>query len=200
MHRRKARPVAGPALETHVLLVRAAEKLNAAELSRILERLHEQEFPGVDRGLHHHVVLAGTPFRLDDSFELVDRRAHRHGTGAVLSRVQRCNRHRRMVENGGHDMDCIDRAVCEHQLVVGVASGDGELVRNLRELLFVALADRYHLAVGMVLVDRDELLSESEPHNSYSHPFHAVSSGPAPCRRLPTPVLRFCRARLNDPL
>ena len=63
VHRRQPFPIAGPA--GHLLLMRATQKLQAAQLAALVKRLDEQELAAVDDGLHHHVVLAARLAALD---------------------------------------------------------------------------------------------------------------------------------------
>src|SRR5581483_2811048 len=57
VHRRQAGPVVGPAV--HVLLMAAAQELNAAQFALVVQVLGEKVLAGIDDGLHHHVDLAG---------------------------------------------------------------------------------------------------------------------------------------------
>lgn len=47
-------------------------------------------------------------------------------------------------------------------LVIGVAALDAEVIADRVEFFLVALADRVDLGIGVALIDRDELGSETE--------------------------------------
>jgi hypothetical protein len=80
--------------------VAAAQKLNPAQLARIVELFHEQVLAAVDDGLHHHVDLAALPLKFDNLPALVDRRRRRHRAGDVLARLQCGDGLRRMIRDG----------------------------------------------------------------------------------------------------
>src|SRR3954447_16184105 len=63
----------------------------------------------------------------------------------------------------------IDVWVSQHILISGVALGDTELVADLVELLLGALADRVHVRLGMLLVDRNKLRSKTQPDDGDVH-------------------------------
>src|SRR5580704_4432833 len=63
-HRRQAGPIARPTF--HILLVRAAEKLDPTQFSFVVHLLDEKIFAAVNDGLHHHVDLADLALKLDD--------------------------------------------------------------------------------------------------------------------------------------
>ena len=114
VHRRKAFPVAGPAV--HVLLVAAAQELDPAELALVVQLLDEQVLAAVDDGLHHHVDLAALSLRLDDLTALVDRGGHRHRAGHVLAGSERGDRLRGVIGDRRVDVDGVDVRVGEQLL------------------------------------------------------------------------------------
>ena len=61
-------------------------------------------------------------------------------------------------------------------LVVGEPLLDTILIGNLVQVLLVALADCYDLGVGMALVNRNELGSETESDDRYFWFFNAHNS------------------------
>ena len=109
-HGGQAGPVVGPAV--HVLLVAAAQELEPAELTLVVQLLDEQVFAAVDDGLHHHVDLAALALGRDDLAALVDRGSHGHGAGHVLAGLQ---------GRDGHPGVVGDRRVDVNRVDVGVA-------------------------------------------------------------------------------
>ena len=166
VHRRKAFPVPRPAL--HVLLVAAAQELDAPELALVVELLRKQVLAAVDDGLHHHVDLAALALRFDDLPAFVDRRGRRHRAGDVLPRLEGSNRLRRVVGNRRVDVHRIDVGVREQLLEARIPRLDAELVAAGVELLPIAPADPVHLRVRVLLIDGDELGAETETDDGYS--------------------------------
>ncbi len=164
VHGRQAGPVIGPAV--HVLLMAAAQELDASQFALVVEFLHKQVFPAVNDGLHHHVDLAGGPLRLDQLFALLDGGGHGHGAGDVFAGLERRQALGGVVGDGRVDVHGVDRGVLEHVFVAGVASLDAETVAALVQLGLVAAANGGQLGVGVCLVDGDELGAETEPDDA----------------------------------
>ena len=168
-HGREARPVVGPAV--HVLLMAAPQELEPAQLALVVQLLDEQVFAAVHDGLHHHVDLAALPLGLDDLPALVDARAHRHGAGDVLARLEGRDRHPGVIRDRRIDVDGVDLGVLEHLLVVGVTGGDLVAIAAFIQALLVAAADAVHLRAGIVLIDGDELGAEAQSDDCHTDRF-----------------------------
>src|SRR5436190_11871631 len=141
------------------------QELNAAELARVVELLHEQILAAVDDGLHHHVDLAALPLHLDNLPALINGRCGRNGAGDMLAGPQCRDRLWSVVCNWRVDMNGVDVRVCQERLVIRVAGLHPEPVAAVVELLPIAPADRVHFGGWMPLVNRDELRTEAEAHN-----------------------------------
>ena len=146
VHRRQAGPVVGPAV--HVLLVAAAQELDAAQLALVVQLLDEQVFAAVDDGFHHHVDLAARPLGLDELLALLDGGGHRHGAGDVLAGLEGGEALGGVVGDRRVDVDGVDVGVVEQLVVVGVADLDAEAVAALVQPLVRRRQMAYISALG----------------------------------------------------
>jgi hypothetical protein len=164
-HRRQARPVVRPAV--HILLVAAAEELDFSQLALVVKFLDEQVFAAVDDGFHHHVDLAARALGGDDLLAFVDGRAHGHGAGDVLARVQGLDGHPGVVGDRGINVDGVDGGVFEQVTIVGKAGRNAVAIAAFIEAFAVAAGDRVDFRAGVFLIDRDEFGSEAQPDNGH---------------------------------
>ena len=162
VHRRHAGPVGRPVARGHLLVVRGADELDAAELALRHQLLHEQVLAGEDGRLHHAVLLARLLLRLDDQAALLDGARHRHGACHVLARLQRVDAHPGVLVDGRVDMHRIHVRIGDQLGEISVARRDAELIAHFVQVRLVPLADGVDVGVGVALVDRDEL--RAEPH------------------------------------
>ena len=180
MHRRQSFPITGPAI--HVLEMRAAQELDAAELARVAQFADVKEFARIDDRLHHHVILLRLLRGFDDLFAFFDRRGGGHGAGDMFAGLQGGDALRRVQMDGGIDVDRIDIRVLEQVFEAGVTLFDAVLVADLVQLFLGALADGVHVGVGMALVNGDEFRSEPEADDGHidffiAHRFRIYAGG-----------------------
>ncbi len=147
----------------------AAEELDAAQLTLVVEFFDEQILAAVDDGLHHHVDLADLTLELDDLAALVDRGAHGDGAGHVFAGLERGDRLRCVIGDRRVDVNGVYVGVLEQLVVAGVALGDFVAIADLVHFGLVAAADGVHLGVGMGLVNGDKLGSEAQPDDRHAY-------------------------------
>ena len=160
VHGREAGPVSGPAV--HVLLVGSFEKLEFAEFTFVVEFLHEEEFPGVNHGFHHHVFETGGLGEFDNCLTIFDRGRHGDGAGYVFSGLQGCDGLFSMIGDGRIDVNGIDVRIGEEVVVALVALLDPEFVAHFIEGGLGALANCHQFSSGVALIDGDEFGAKTE--------------------------------------
>ncbi len=141
------------------------QELDFAQFAFVVEFFAEEKFAGVDDSLGHHVFQACVFDEFDDGFAVFDAGGHGDGTHDVLAGLERGDRLRGVIGNGGIDVDEIDFGVFQDVGVIGVALGDFEVIANLIEFFLVALADGVHVGLGMLLIDGDEFSAETQADN-----------------------------------
>lgn len=159
MHGGEPWPVIWPAI--HVLLVARLKKLNFAQLALLVELFDVQKLSGVDHRLHHHVFESGFLTQVDNRLAVFHRSRHGNGAGDVLTRLERSDGLGRVVRDGCVDVDGVDLWVLENILIAAVAFLHTEEIPDGVQILLVALANRMHVCLGMVLINGNELRSKS---------------------------------------
>ena len=79
----------------------------------------------------------------------------------MLTRLERSDGLGRMVRDGCVDVDGVDLWVLENILIAAVAFLHAEEIPDGVQILLVALANRMHVCLGMVLINGNELRSKS---------------------------------------
>ena len=168
-HRWQARPIVGPAV--HVLLMAASQELNTAQHTPVVQILGEQILATVDHRLHHHVGLARLLLGFDDLSAFFNRYSHRHRAGHMLASVECRDGLLGMIGNRAVDVHRIDVRIFQQFFVTAVSLGHAELVATCFEFSLVASADRVHLGIRVLLIDRNKLGTKPQTHNR--HPYLA---------------------------
>ena len=175
---REAVPVRGPAL--HILVMGAAHILKLTHCSGFVQFLHVQIFPGVDGGLHEHVVLAGGLPGLDDGFQFRNGHTHGDGAGRMLACIQRPDGHRRMEGRGDHQMDSVHFRVLQYRIEIGGIVAFVQQVHICQHFQPVRIGVHHDdmLHIGVLQIDGQEAAAETHTHNGYCNfsVFHRYTS------------------------
>jgi len=165
VHGRKSFPVARPS--RHFLLVAPAHELDSPEFPRVAQFTNEQELASIDGSLHHHVVLAVAFCRVDDLSAFFNSGGGGHGASDMLAGVERGNALGCVKMNGRVDMDRIHFRIAKEGFEIRIALLYSELVADFVQPRLGALADRIHVRLGMVLINRNKFLAEPQTDNSH---------------------------------
>jgi len=80
----------------------------------------------------------------------------------MLPSLERRDTHPTVIGNGRIDMNCVNFGVVKHVRKVRVTRFDTESVTYCVQFFAIPLADRNHVGVWMVLVNRDEFRTETQ--------------------------------------
>ncbi|OPZ11924.1 MAG: hypothetical protein BWZ10_02140 [candidate division BRC1 bacterium ADurb.BinA364] len=158
-HWRQSGPIGRPAF--HVLVMGAAQELNAAEFAAVAQGLGIEELPGENGRFHHHIVFSGLALGLDDRPKVGHADRHRHGAGAVLAGAQGGDGLRGVVRNAGYQMNGVDIVGLNRLLDRMELPGDAESSADATQPLRVEIANGDRLDIGMIQVNRHEFGAES---------------------------------------
>ncbi len=167
VHGRHTFPIAGPTV--HILLVTCLQELNATQVAPVVHFLHKQILAAVNHGFHHHVNLATGFGGFHDALTILYAGGHRNRTGHVLARFQGHDAVLGVIANRGVDVHRVHIGVGQHVFIGGVASAGGhiELVRQLVEARFIALAQGHDFGIRVRLINGDELGTKAQSDQSY---------------------------------
>ncbi len=165
--------VAGASEEEKQTIITAQENAKKDALKKVakfpiaVHLLHEQKFPAVDHGFHHHVGQTGFFYRFYDLPAFFCSCGHRHGTGNVLSRTQ-CSQRLCCVElNGSIDVHGIHFRIVQQFIKICISFFYVKSFRYFFQTFPVPLADRIHIGVRMTLIDRNKFCTKPQSYNCY---------------------------------
>ena len=109
----------------------------------------------------NNIIFSEFLTQVDNRLAVFHRSRHGNGAGDVLTRLERSDGLGRMVRDGCVDVDGVDLWVLENILIAAVAFLHTEEIPDGVQILLVALANRMHVCLGMVLINGNELRSKS---------------------------------------